>query len=85
MPANVLFGGVGIAIAGHSYEDGEGVRVISVLDMREKLDGHPAKATIVEVIIGPGENGLPHKHPGPGFVFVLEGEYELGIDEPGRC
>jgi len=79
--AVALFGGVGLAIAGHSHEDGERVRVISVQDIQEKLDGHQAKATIVEVTIGPGENGLPHKHPGPGFVYVLEGEYELGIDD----
>ena len=22
-----------------------------------------------------------HRHPGPGFGYVLEGEYELGIDD----
>ena len=31
--------------------------------------------------IGPGQSGLSHRHPGPGFVYVLEGEYELGIDD----
>ncbi len=24
---------------------------------------------------------MPHRHPGPGFGYVLEGEYELGIDD----
>ncbi len=75
-----LFVGIGLAIAEHPHVVGESVRVISVHDIQEKLDGNQAKATIVEVTIGPGESGLPHKHPGPGFVYVLEGEYELGID-----
>jgi quercetin dioxygenase-like cupin family protein len=35
----------------------------------------------VEVTIEPGQSGVAHRHPGPGFVYVLEGEYELGIDE----
>ena len=35
----------------------------------------------MEVTIGPGKSGLPHRHPGPGLVYVLEGEYELGIDD----
>ncbi len=29
----------------------------------------------------PGEAGLSHRHPGPGLVYVAEGEYELGIDD----
>ncbi|TWT39805.1 Cupin domain protein [Thalassoglobus neptunius] len=73
--------GISFAIAGHPHEDGERVRVLSVQDIQEKLDGNQAKATMVEVTIGPGENGLAHRHPGPGFVYVLEGEYELGIDD----
>lgn len=73
--------GISFAIAGHPHEDGENVRVLLVQDIREKLDGNQAKATIVEVTLGPGESGLAHRHPGPGFVYILEGEYELGIDD----
>ena len=40
-----------------------------------------AKVTMVEVTLTPGESGMPHRHPGPVFVYVLEGEYELGIDD----
>ena len=29
----------------------------------------------------PGQAGEAHRHPGPGFVYVLEGEYELGVDD----
>lgn len=61
--------------------DGEVVCVLSSRDIVEKLDGKDAKATIVEVTIGPGQSGLAHRHPGPGLVYVLEGEYELGVDD----
>ena len=33
----------------------------------------------------PGQAGSPHRHPGPVFGYVLEGEYELALgDEPAR-
>jgi quercetin dioxygenase-like cupin family protein len=76
----LVFGLTGAALA-RLREDGEKVRVISAQDIKEQLDGEKARATIVEVTIGPGESGLAHRHPGPGFVYVLEGEYELGIDQ----
>jgi quercetin dioxygenase-like cupin family protein len=56
------------------------VRIVSTRDINEKLDGKDAAMTVVEVTIEPGKAGLSHRHPGPGFVCVLEGEYELGID-----
>jgi broad specificity phosphatase PhoE len=40
-----------------------------------------AKATTVEVTLGPGESDAPHRHPGPVFGYVLEGEYEWAIDD----
>jgi quercetin dioxygenase-like cupin family protein len=73
--------GIGGMTFGHNHEDGESVKVISARDIQEKLDGKDAKVTVVEVTIGPGQAGLPHRHPGPGFVCVLEGEYELGVDD----
>jgi hypothetical protein len=30
---------------------------------------------------GPGVAGQPHRHPGPTFGDVLEGEFELGPDD----
>lgn len=65
---------------GRHHEDGESVREISSQNIQEKLDGKEAKVTVVEVTIEPGKAGLAHRHPGPGLVYVLEGEYELGID-----
>ena len=73
--------GVGGLAAVNHHEDGESVKTIAVRNVDEKLDGKDAKVTVVEVTIEPGKSGLPHRHPGPGFVYVVEGEYELGIDD----
>jgi quercetin dioxygenase-like cupin family protein len=74
-----------MAVAGMAFayraEDGEKVKVISVHEIKEKLNGQEASATFVEVTIEPGQSGLAHRHPGPGLVYVAEGEYELGIDD----
>jgi quercetin dioxygenase-like cupin family protein len=76
----IALGAVGMTFAQH-HDDGESVKVLSTQPIQEKLDGKEAAATIVEVTINPGEAGLSHRHPGPGFAYVLEGEYELGIDD----
>lgn len=87
MPRNLLFLAMGIACglggaaAAFHHEDGESVKVIASRDIKERVDGREAKVTTVEVTFGPGQAGQPHRHPGPGFVYVLEGEYELGIDD----
>ncbi len=78
--AGAVLGISGMTIAQHR-EDGESVKVLSTQNIKEKLDGKEAAATIVEVTIDPGQSGLSHRHPGPAFVYVLEGEYELGIDD----
>ena len=49
----------------------------------EKLDGKDARVTVEEVTIEPGGRVLPHRHTGPVFGYVLEGEYEHALnDEP---
>jgi len=78
--AGAVLGAGGMTFAYHD-EGGEQVKVISVHDIKEKLDGKDTKVTVVEVTINPGESGVPHRHPGPGLVYVLEGKYELGIDD----
>lgn len=83
LAAGIVVGTGGMTAAHH--DEGEKVKVISATDIKEKLDGKDAKATIVEVTIEPGQSGAAHRHPGPGFVYVLEGEYELGInDQPTK-
>lgn len=77
--ASVL--GIGGMTFARLQGDGESAKVLSAQDIREKLDGKDARATVVEVTLGPGQAGLAHRHPGPGFVYVLEETYELGIDD----
>ena len=62
-------------------ENGEHVKVLASYDVKEKLDGKDATVTMVEVTFGPGQAGASHRHPGPAFVYVAEGAYELGIDD----
>jgi len=59
----------------------EKVKVLASYDVKEKLDGKEATVTMVEVTFGPGQAGTPHRHPGSAFVYIVEGTYELGIDD----
>jgi len=70
----------GITAAGHD-EKHESVKLLAARDIAEKIDGKEAKATAVEVTLGPAESDAPHRHPGPGIGYVLEGEYEWAIDD----
>ena len=71
----------GMTLAHHDEHAKSHVKVLSVKDISEKLDGKKAKATTVEVTLEPGQASAPHRHPGPVFGYVLEGEYEWAIDE----
>src|SRR5262245_65311013 len=81
----LLAAGIGVGAGGmqvaHHHDDGEKVKVLSATDLKEKLDGKEATATAVEVTIEPGKAGVPHRHPGSAIGYVVEGEYELGIDD----
>ena len=81
----LLLAGVGVAAgaidAAQQHEDGEKVNVLSTIELVEELDEQAATATVVEVTIEPGQDGLPHRHPGSAIGYVLEGEYEVGIDD----
>ncbi len=54
---------------------------LSRRDIIEKLDGKDASATMREVTFEPGQNDSPHRHAGPVFGYVLEGEYEHAMDD----
>src|SRR4051812_4668498 len=58
-----------------------GVKVLSAVDVAEKVAGKKTKATTVEVTLEPGQSSAPHRHPGPVFGYVIEGEYEWAIDD----
>jgi quercetin dioxygenase-like cupin family protein len=80
----VAIGIGGLALAQHDAPpkgNGEQVKVIATYDLKEKLDERDATVTMVEVTFGPGQAGAAHRHPGPAFVYVVEGTYELGIDD----
>ena len=82
--AGVVTGVGGLAL---SHDDKGEVRrkVVSATDIAEKLDGKEAKVTVVEVTLEPGQASAAHRHPGPVFGYVLEGEYEHAInDEPAK-
>ena len=82
----IVFGALavgGMSSAQHD-EHGKGgvqVKLLSQKDIIEKLDGKKAKATMLEVRLAPGEVEAAHRHPGPAFGYVLEGEYEWAIDD----
>ena len=80
----IAFGTVavgGIALAQHHEHGNGGVKILSRKDIIEKLDGKKAKATMVEVTLAPAQVEAAHRHPGPAFGYVLEGEYEWAVDD----
>src|SRR5262245_41870738 len=81
----VLTIGLGLGIGGRTAaqhdEKHDSVKLLAVRDIAEKVDGKPSKATAVEVTLEPGQASAPHRHPGPAFGYVLEGEYEWAIDD----
>ena len=82
--AGLFLGAVGMTAASHD-EKPRGVTPLAVREIAEKLDGKETNATAVEVTFEPGQEGSPHRHPGPAFGYVLEGEYEWAIDDqPAR-
>src|SRR3954470_23719682 len=85
--AGAALGAGGMSMAGYADhgKDKVEVKTVSARDITEKLDGKPAKATVVEVTIEPASGSAPHRHAGPVFGYVLEGEYEWAIDDqPAR-
>jgi len=71
----------GLSLAGHHHRGKETVKTLSERDVVEKLDGKAARVTTVEVTFGPGVAGEPHRHPGPIFGYVLEGDFELALND----
>lgn len=77
----VALGAAGFIVARHDDKQHGNVRKLTAYDIAEKLGGKEATATAVEVTLEPGQAGAPHRHPGPAFGYVLEGEYEWAIDD----
>src|SRR3954471_13587887 len=84
LAVGAFLGAGGLAL-GHDDKGEVKRKVVSERDIVEKLDGKEAKATVVEVTLEPGREGAPHRHSGPVFGYVLEGEYEHAInDQPAK-
>src|SRR5215467_8880491 len=76
--------GVGVAVtlaADHDHDKAVKVTQLFQRDIMEKLDGKAASTTVVEVTFEPGQKDSPHRHAGPVFGYVLEGEYEHALDD----
>jgi quercetin dioxygenase-like cupin family protein len=71
----------GMALARHDVNGGAKVTQLSRRDIVEKLDGKDARVTVEEVVIEPGGRVPPHRHAGPVFGYVLEGEYEHAVND----
>jgi quercetin dioxygenase-like cupin family protein len=71
----------GLTLARHDEKGGAKVTQLSRRDIVEKLDGKDARVTVEEVTIEPGGQVRPHRHTGPVFGYVLEGEYEHALDD----
>jgi quercetin dioxygenase-like cupin family protein len=54
---------------------------LSQREIIEKLDGKDARAVWREVTIAPGQKDSAHRHAGPVFGYVLEGEYQHAMDD----
>ena len=85
MPAFTL--GIAFAIAAGGMtlarQAGKSQVTVTPLSQRniiEKLDGKDARTTVEVVTIPPGTTDTPHRHTGPVFGYVLEGEYAHAID-----
>ena len=82
-----LAAGIGVGVAGmtatqhETQHEGVKVTTLAARDIVEKLDGKETKATFLEVTLEAGQADVPHRHPGPAFGYVLEGEFEWAIDD----
>jgi quercetin dioxygenase-like cupin family protein len=83
--AAIGVGGLTLAQTGHADGKGPTVKTLSAVDVEEELNGKRARATTLEVTFEPGAANAPHRHPGPVFGYVLEGELEFQAgDAPAR-
>ena len=74
---------IGVSMTTMAQDSGSGQVKVTQLSQREiieKLDGKDARATVEVVTIEPGQKDSAHRHVGPVFGYVLEGEYEHALD-----
>jgi quercetin dioxygenase-like cupin family protein len=79
----VLLGVGGYALAQQATGDGHGglkQKILMEQAFPAKIDGKDVQMTVLELERGPGGASAPHRHPGPVFVYVLDGEMESQLD-----
>jgi quercetin dioxygenase-like cupin family protein len=80
-----ILGAGGLSLANQNDQAQVSVKKLSERDVVETLNGKEARVTMVELTLDPEAAGKPHRHPGPVFGYILEGEFELGLgDEPAK-
>jgi quercetin dioxygenase-like cupin family protein len=81
----VLLGIAGYGVAEHAAKGGHGdgtkLTVLMEQGLKEKVDGKEAKVTLLEVEKAPGAASAKHRHPGPVFVYILDGELESQVGD----
>lgn len=81
LAVGAALGAGGYSLASHDDHGQETAKVLSERDIKETLNGKDARVTTVEVTFGPEVAGKPHRHPGPIFGYVIEGEFELAVED----
>jgi quercetin dioxygenase-like cupin family protein len=79
----ILLGAGGYALAQHAAGDKHGglkQKILMEQVLPGKLDGKEVQMTVLELERGPGGASPAHRHPGPVFVYVLDGEMESQLD-----
>jgi quercetin dioxygenase-like cupin family protein len=80
----LVCGTIGVGVMSMAQDSGsDQVKSVqlSQREIIEKLDGKDARATVRLVTIGPSQKDSAHRHTGPVFGYVLEGEYEHAMDD----
>src|SRR5262249_36512356 len=77
----VAIGVGGMTLAQHTGMGHSKSTDLSRRDIIEKLDGKDGSVTVREITFEPGQKEPTHRHIGPGFGYVLEGEYEHALDD----
>jgi quercetin dioxygenase-like cupin family protein len=70
-----------LAWHGDGGEKEPAVKAISAVGIDEELSGNKSRATTLEVTFAPGVASTPHRHPGPIFGSVLEGELKFAVGD----
>lgn len=82
LAAGIGVGAAGVTATQHETHHGDvKVTTLAARDVVEKLDGKETKASFLEVTLEPGQADVPHRHAGPAFGYVLQGEFEWAIDD----